>query len=119
MNIDHKMTTAELKFRVWYPFEKRFIHFDLYDGVPSGYYGGVSVPMMFTGLTDISGTEIYEGDIVQVLVKDYIYGNPDRIETRTVYGEFKSTIHTYESGGPDGWIEYQQPQIIGHIFQTK
>ena len=112
-----KMKTAELKFRAWSPVDGYFVYFDLYEGVPQGWGMGLHEPEMFTGLTDTSGIEIYEGDIIQCLRKDCIFGNPDKIETRTVTMEFKSSIHDYESGGPDGIIEYIKPRIIGNIHQ--
>jgi hypothetical protein len=114
-----KMKTADLKFRAWSPVDKAFVHFDLHEGVPQGYGLGLHEPEMFTGLTDTSGIEIYEGDIIQCIRVDNIFGNPDKLTTRTVTMEFKSSIHDYESGGPDGSIEYTQPRIVSHIHKTK
>ena len=111
------MKTTDLKFRAWSPVDGYFVHFDLYEGVPQGWGMGLHEPEMFTGLTDTSGIEIYEGDIIQCIEKDNIYGRPDEIKIHTVTMDFKSSINDYESGGPDGSIEYAQPRIVGNIHQ--
>lgn len=57
------------RFRVWSFFDKDFIHFDI-DEYPSGIYGGLSNPHQYIGITDISGREIFEWDIVKLHYKD-------------------------------------------------
>jgi hypothetical protein len=58
--------SREHKFRIYSFISKSFIYFDVYEGVPQGIAGGVSEPQEYTGLNDINGKEVYDGDLVEL-----------------------------------------------------
>jgi hypothetical protein len=57
----------KLKFRVWSTLNKRFEHFDIYEGANSSIPG---VIQQFTGIIDKNGKDVYEGDTVN-FASDY------------------------------------------------
>lgn len=69
------MGTREIKFRAWDLKHKNYLsaeswmgnYDDLYFGEINAIFGGHKdlVWMQFTGLTDIKGVEIYDGDIIR------------------------------------------------------
>ena len=53
--------SREIKFRVWHEMCHNFSYFKLEDGSHLHIHGE---PEQFTGLLDLNGKEIYEGDII-------------------------------------------------------
>jgi len=114
----------EIKFRAWKPDGRKknrgemFGHFDLMDD-----YGNFDVEsrddhfvMQFTGLTDKSGVEIYEGDILERRSKyqDDVY---ERYECVWQYAGWYLRHHckTYFTSEDPSW---GQLEVIGNIHQN-
>lgn len=96
----------KIKFRAWDSKLLRFTYFHLFNVIGSISEEDKSTIQQFTGLLDINGKKIYEGDLVkdtvsnkvfQVTFKDGCY----RINTDTIFSFW-----------------YEQFEVIGNIYET-
>lgn len=130
----------QIKFRYWIPRSKEMRYdFELGDG-DDGYittddqglvYSGDVVWMQYTGLKDVSGREIYEGDILSFYDGEEIL----EVQWREDFASFGGVITlVLDDYGPDNKITYYSPEncvhrgmdvlsddnveIIGNIFES-
>ncbi|ASV44407.1 hypothetical protein PBI_SCTP2_392 [Salicola phage SCTP-2] len=63
---------------------------------------------------------IYDGDIVNMVEKDYTLGGYPETKMRNVRVDVfkKSNIDGFMLGGPDGPIEYIDFEIVGNIYEN-
>jgi len=63
--------SREIKFRDWNPEAKEMQYFNLdgYDREVHDAYGNI---MQFTGLLDKNGKEIFESDVIKIIMKDCV-----------------------------------------------
>ena len=119
----------EIKFRVWNKKDKSFLkdkgrlfyYLNFYGGVIEEYNDGAGgyevdfldekdfVVMQYTGLKDINGVEIYEGDIDKNFGEIYYNDKKTRYETRNP--NVINTLHDINMYG-------SRPEIIGNIYQN-
>ena len=75
------------KFRAWDVEKKRWVYFSIErlarDPKMQHYVAKSEIIVQFTGLLDKNGKEIYEGDILKVIIPNYI---DDYIEAKVEFG---------------------------------
>lgn len=119
-----------LKFRIWDKVKKEFIPFAWVDIVewqmqtcnPQSEYEF----QQFTGLLDLEGKEIYEGDILRIsngerLVADLIDFALVPEESRIVWLERSRIGEYYGSNSETSWyslLDYDVWEVIGNIMQN-
>ena len=116
----------EIKFRAWDKFQNVMFNFDIYNVPPyvgQTYLVGEKFEriyeiMQYTGLKDKNGTEIYEGDIVEVASKD--------LKFQVVYEAHSfnrkwiddiSKRYREHLTEPLAWNTYIICEVIGNIYE--
>lgn len=106
-----------IKFRLWSKNDKKITRAFVFNLSMSGqlYAGGLNVTehyviMQWTGLRDINGVKIFEGDIVE-----YIDNTEGGVYKGVV--EFENGMFTFDGGNAMG--DYDVPiKVIGNIYQN-
>lgn len=106
-----------IKFRAWDESQK----YMAYQGTPDLeslqsfiYHFGNKLLMQFTGLHDISGKEIYEGDIVKTnTVKAMVIGWSDRHASFTIEREGWAFRHYFGEA-----MEANECEIVGNVYEN-
>lgn len=110
----------DIKFRAWDDENEKMINvarFDFADYTVyshlfacEGYLGGALNVMQYTGLKDVDGKEIYEGDILKIWVSGYLQGSPYVVEDmREFY---------FEVNRDDNYYRISSYEVIGNIHEN-
>lgn len=113
----------QLRFRAWHPvkkiwatnrdiYKKRLDYF-LAENTENKTFSAVGncefIIMQFIGLSDIDGREIYEGDILDILIDD----EPFRLDIESIFDHWVCECHFDYAN-----LEMAEPKIIGNIYEN-
>ena len=105
----------EIKFRSY----RKGLGFHFWGVLSEGEFTGPIHPAdiheQFTGLLDGNGTEIYEGDVVNIERCDNCFGGPNVIDTEVITEIEWPQLGDCESGGPDGNYPIVWMDVIANI----
>lgn len=113
------MAQREIKFRGWDSANKQMIpHHNLNVGIKNINRGNNHITLLqYTGIKDLSGNEIYDGDIIE-----YPNGLIYIVEWLRNYGGMWLRENRIYENGPHGMAfnetEPYELQIVGNIYQT-
>jgi uncharacterized phage protein (TIGR01671 family) len=108
-----------IKFRAWAAYGEMLTNIQNHIGNGPWAFGTMLTKpdefsiMQFTGLTDINGVEIYEGDIVSVAG----HGNCE-VKITSYLGVVYVDTDGYEATHYDCADELDYPTVIGNIYQN-
>lgn len=123
----------EIKFRIWDVENKEMLKVQELDFEPTFYGGRIAIRpdqyndyfdtedmilMQYTGLKDITGKEIYEGDIVKLKFMKNSLDIIVKVEYSEEYAQYvvagtKSILHECEP-----LTDYQEIEVIGNIWDN-
>lgn len=121
----------EIKFRAWNK-EKRnmfnIARLDIADGTCYDHlfsrniydFWNECILMQYTGLKDINGKEIYEGDIVKIPNDETLYGYNagEKYQVYFAYGGFRLKPK-YDKNAKGFWLEDDNElEVIGNIYEN-
>ena len=111
----------EIKFRVWDEKSNCWDKggFYLYANEPIQKQGYII--QQYTGCLDCSKTEIYEGDIIQVVTKGNVYFDSETVHGNVIFESGSFMCHFKESDSKVGLstcISDTTTTILGNIFEN-
>ena len=124
-----KNMTREIKFRaydkrtkrmklvaaIWFSFASGPEKIDIGDGLPQAN-PEECILMLYTGLLDKNGKEIFEGDIVKAVLDEISVERVGDVQYQTTFARYGYTAESLGFGfDPDNW----QYEIIGNIYNNK
>ena len=121
------MRSREIKFRAWHKLKKELIEWDemLKADNPAAWFTGhlkTVILMQATGIKDLNGKEIYEGDILSTqFIKDM--GEDGKCISVVIWNEFVgawqiSYTGAYGGAASDTLTKYKH-EVIGNVAENK
>lgn len=118
----------KLNFRAWDTKDKRFLEYfrDFWQhpdsSLESIFHNDRFVWQQFTGLKDIHGTDIYEGDIITYIEKMHEHGDAQKLRGVIVYDEENAAFGLAGLESGEIWNYFTDMvisdfEVVGNIFE--